>query len=106
MHDKPSLGEVEGRTHNTTHEAHAGFQFTESRRVYPVPGTEEHRCAVFTHNQRADLGISCQPAVMSAATASISDVSRSNFINQDDGRDRGGTGEKEYCTTRCPSYNP
>lgn len=29
---------------------------TESRFVYPVPGTEEHRCAVFTHDQKSGLG--------------------------------------------------
>lgn len=73
---------------------HAGFHLTESRRVvYSVPGAVEHRCAVFTHNQRADFGGNLPTSVMSAATASISDVSKSNFINQDDGRVRSGTGD-------------
>lgn len=64
---------------------------TESQLVYPVPGTEEHRCTVFTH--RADWrGGRLSVTTMSAATASITDVSRTDFTNTGDspGRNKAG----------------
>lgn len=64
---------------------------TESRVVSPVPGTEEHRCAAFTHNQKSGLrGVSV--STMPAATASIADVSRTDISKKDAGRERKKSG--------------
>lgn len=85
MHDKLFTGRGAEKL-TTTHSC------TESRFVYPVPGTEEHRCAVFTHNQKSGPGGRLSVRNMSAATASIADVSRTN---KDDSRDRNKSGKTD-----------
>ncbi|XP_074536692.1 uncharacterized protein susd3 [Halichoeres trimaculatus] len=79
---------------HTTHEAHSRRISVAGIPTCCLPCTG-HRGAplrsLYAH-PKSGLGGNLPVSVMSAATASISDVSKSNFINQDDGRDRSGTG--------------
>lgn len=67
-----------------------------SRFVFPVPGPEEHSCAVFTHNPKELSVRRLSVITMSAATASIADVSRTDLTNKDDGNNSGNS--KAQCT--------
>ncbi|XP_034393872.1 uncharacterized protein LOC117733976 [Cyclopterus lumpus] len=87
---------------------------TESRLVYPAPGTEERRGAVFyAQTYRADLGVvgwgggregeaRLSVATMSGATASVADVSRTVFTIRDESRGRSKSDQTQAQCTPMP----
>ncbi|KAM8863081.1 uncharacterized protein susd3 isoform 1-T1 [Spinachia spinachia] len=72
-------------------------------RLPPRTGTEEPRCADFTHHQGADRGRGGdqRDATMSAATASIADAPRTDSTSKEDSRDRAKSGRSQaQCSLR------